>query len=74
MNENKLVLHKVSKIVTYPVAKHPRIRVDRDTYIKIAHLATETNQTLNDITTELLNFALKNVVIGDEIIIETQEG
>lgn len=73
MANEKLILNKISKVVKAPVARYPRIRVDRDIYIKIAQLATDTNQTINDITSQMLAFALDHTEVGEEVFVEVEE-
>ncbi len=71
MSDERLVINKITKVIKEPIARYPRIRVDRDTYIEVVRLATETNRTINDIVSEMLEFALKHTEIGEEIFIES---
>lgn len=47
---------------------YPRIRVSQKAYAKIAHCANETNKTMNEITSALLEFAIGHLKIKEELV------
>ncbi|MBF1438653.1 hypothetical protein [Hoylesella nanceiensis] len=65
--EEKIVFKKKVILPISHNERYPRIRVERETYEEIVKLSLVTGHTQNDITTELLNFALKHVEVSDEI-------
>lgn len=65
MSQNKIVF--VKKERKLPNHQWPRVRVNRETYKAIDDIASEVSLNLSDVTTRLLDFALKHVEIREEI-------
>lgn len=47
---------------------YPRIRVSQKVYAKIAHCANETNKTMNEITSALIEFAIDHLELKEEMV------
>lgn len=47
---------------------YPRIRVSKESYDKIAYYANESDKTLNEITSALIEFAIEYLEVKEEMV------
>lgn len=65
MEQDKIVF--VKKERKLPNHQWPRVRINRETYKAIDDIANEASLNLSDVTTRLLDFALKHVEIHKKV-------
>ena len=74
MSKEKIVFKKKVIIPNAYNQQYPRVRVEHDVYQQICKISLETGETLNFVTSRLLEFAIERVEISEEQVMPKYNG
>ena len=67
MSQEKIVFKKKVIVPNAYNQQYPRVRVEHDVYQAICKISLETGETLNFVTSRLLEFAIERVISEEQV-------